>query len=49
VPDGTHSEGCIDVGKAPLGQIVARPSAYYVNVHTRTRPKGAIRSQLMRP
>ena len=49
VPDGTHSEGCIDVDRALLGQIIAAPANYYVNVHTGPYPQGAIRSQLMRP
>jgi len=48
-PDGTHSEGCIAVDRALLGQIVAAPQNYYVNVHTSAHPQGAIRSQLMRP
>jgi hypothetical protein len=49
VPDGTHSEGCIDVDRALLARIIAKPGDFYVNVHTSTHPNGAIRSQLMRP
>lgn len=40
------SRGCTTVPVALLDEIAANPSAFYVNVHTRDRPAGAIRAQL---
>jgi len=35
-----------DLGARALAQILAHPSAYYVNVHSAANPPGAIRAQL---
>ncbi|MGH9176059.1 MAG: ScyD/ScyE family protein, partial [Vicinamibacterales bacterium] len=40
------SRGCMDADAALLGQIVAEPWNYYVNVHNATYPGGAVRGQL---
>lgn len=40
-----HS-GCVKVTKSLLVAIRKKPSAYYVNVHTKKYPGGAIRGQL---
>jgi len=40
-----HS-GCVKVKKSLLLAIGKKPSAYYVNVHTKQYPGGAIRGQL---
>ena len=40
------SDTCTPASPALLQQIIANPSAYYVNVHTADYPKGAIRAQL---
>lgn len=44
-PLGTSS-GCIDVTSRQAAQLIAKPSAYYFNVHNATFPAGAIRGQL---
>lgn len=44
-PLGTSS-GCIDVTSRQAAQLIAKPSAYYFNVHNAAFPGGAIRGQL---
>jgi hypothetical protein len=38
--------GCVDAAPALLGEIVADPSAYYLNLHNARFPGGAVRGQL---
>lgn len=40
------SSGCIDVTSRQAAQLIAKPTAYYFNVHNATFPAGAIRGQL---
>ncbi len=40
--------GCVVAPAAVARAIVAKPSAYYVNVHTKRYPGGAVRGQLAR-
>lgn len=50
IPLSTHApiahSGCIKVKKSLLDTVKKNPSAYYVNVHTKKYPGGAIRGQL---
>lgn len=47
-PTDGSSGGCVDVAADLSAALLDNPSAYYVNVHTRTQPNGAIRGQLMK-
>jgi hypothetical protein len=38
--------GCVKAKKSLLLAIMAKPSDYYVNVHTKKYPAGALRGQL---
>ena len=43
--DGTSS-GCATADASLIDDILANRAGYYVNVHTKEHPAGAIRSQL---
>jgi hypothetical protein len=43
--DGTSS-GCATAAASLISDILANPAGFYVNVHTKEHPAGAIRSQL---
>jgi len=45
--DGKIS-GCVKLTAAQLEKITAKPSGFYVNVHTKKFPSGAARGQLTR-
>jgi hypothetical protein len=47
-PTSGSSSGCVDVEKALLQEILASPSAFYINVHTASFPNGQIRGTLTR-
>jgi hypothetical protein len=44
--DDGNSGGCAPADAALIGEIIANPAGFYVNVHTKEHPAGAIRSQL---
>jgi hypothetical protein len=46
-PAHNIADTCTPAAPALINEIVANPSAFYVNVHTTQYPKGAIRAQLM--
>ena len=46
VPPLGASTGCIDVTSKQAAQLIAKPSAYYFNVHNAAFGPGAIRGQL---
>ena len=45
-PQGGTSGGCVPVTAEVSAALLANPGGYYVNVHTRAFPGGAIRGQL---
>ena len=45
-PENGKSEGCVHVERMAAADILARPQDYYVNIHTKDFPGGAIRGQL---
>ncbi len=47
-PANGRAKDCAPVTADVMAAILAAPSDYYVNVHTATFPKGAIRGQLSR-
>ena len=45
-PEGGTAGGCTPVTAEVANALIANPGGYYVNVHTRQAPAGAIRGQL---
>ena len=45
-PSDGSSGACVDIAADLSAALLANPGGYYVNVHTRTQPGGAIRGQL---
>lgn len=45
-PSPERSEGCASAGPAIAAEMIARPHAFYVNVHNAVFPQSAIRGQL---
>ena len=45
-PSDGASGGCVEVAADLSAALLANPGGYYVNVHTRAQPSGAIRGQL---
>jgi hypothetical protein len=45
-PDDGTAGGCTPVSAELAAQLIGNPGGYYVNVHTRAFPAGAIRGQL---
>jgi hypothetical protein len=47
-PAQNIADTCTPVAAALVNEIVANPAGFYVNVHTKEHPSGAIRAQLKR-
>jgi CHRD domain len=47
-PTAGSSSGCADVAASLLQEILQRPGAFYVNVHTSSFPDGQVRGDLQR-
>ncbi len=47
-PTDGSSSGCVDISRSLAKNLKEHPSRYYVNVHNRPYPAGAIRGQLER-
>lgn len=47
-PAGGRAQACVKADDAVAKDIAANPGNYYVNVHTKDFPGGAIRGQLMK-
>jgi hypothetical protein len=45
-PSDSSSEGCARLSRAKILEIKNNPSRYYVNVHNRPFPNGALSGQL---
>ena len=43
---GGTSSGCVETPTTTIDEILANPAGFYVNVHTRQHPAGALRAQL---
>ena len=40
------TKGCVPASAALISQIAANPHGYYVNIHSKQYPSGAVRAQL---